>query len=1009
MGSQVLQILRQGVWASLTGGWYFDPHQSKFSNCFHLYVWLFLLCLPFLLFMAIPPSTSVAGIYCAAVAVFFTVVKSVNYRLHAMFDEGEIVEQRDPSLAVEGSKLEEGELGGGGSGEDSSIRDPGGGVEMTVFRKANTTPPVRCSSQHSVFGFNQVSELLPQLEENGASKDIRELVREQGSKNVIVTSADRELLKLNTLDTADAQMVKECLLLPEPCQVDPCGVAKRLPPLPEPMALKYRLSPEPAPSPSPSASPPCRLPPHGPGLLEPVEAWQPESLCDVLLGPPPPGSTDSYFSGAGRESPSTAGSCRSEKTSSTQLESPSQALPGSGAAGDSTPGALAKEGSDTDVQSEPETAPTPGPADPLTSWLPPAPDQAVRPKDLKLVRRRGSARKKLGRRRAAIGGCDRRRDPPPVPGRPFAEGFFEDEDSSDPSDASSLRSQPRYSCSSSSSSATSRSCSPAGSAPAPGRREGTSAKPRPRPRPRPPSGAGGGGEQPAAGGGSTRTLTASKSDLEARDCDPRGRDRFAQRLESVGSAWSHSVSAVGWAAALSSEGAVGGAPVPDDAVKRELSSSVRRTQAMRRRHNAGSNPTPPPSIMGSPPSLQDIQRNRAASQSRTHALPAALQFASSLLLPRGPVHEASNFDDTSEGAIHYFYDESGVRRSYTFGTTGGGYENPVGQQVSVEHINNNNAWDHHSHSSSFTSADAPDGIPALPRPVVLQGMQVRRVPMEIPELDFLDQESLHESQENTLMIEEKSRNKHYYKFWLLPWKWTRIRYDRLALLALLDRNRQALENVVAVCLAALVAFLGFRLLLEGFFRDIWVFQFCLVIASCQYSLLKSVQPDAASPMHGHNWIIAYSRPVYFCLCCAVIWLSDFASRSTHLQPISLYGITLFSAQSFACARDVVVVFTLCFPAIFLVGLMPQVNTFFMYLLEQLDMHAFGGTATTSPVSALYSFVRSLLVAAVLYGFCFGAVKITPVTSPPPGKSLGKTFKAIPEILLSGNDGIMCGL
>jgi hypothetical protein len=35
-----------------------------------------------------------------------------------------------------------------------------------------------------------------------------------------------------------------------------------------------------------------------------------------------------------------------------------------------------------------------------------------------------------------------------------------------------------------------------------------------------------------------------------------------------------------------------------------------------------------------------------------------------------------------------------------------------------------------------------------------------------------------------------------------------------------------------------VAFLGSILLIQGFFRDIWVFQFCLVIASCQYSLLK---------------------------------------------------------------------------------------------------------------------------------------------------------------------------
>lgn len=36
------------------------------------------------------------------------------------------------------------------------------------------------------------------------------------------------------------------------------------------------------------------------------------------------------------------------------------------------------------------------------------------------------------------------------------------------------------------------------------------------------------------------------------------------------------------------------------------------------------------------------------------------------------------------------------------------------------------------------------------------------------------------------------------------------------------------------------------------------------------------------------------------------------------------------------------VFTLCFPIVFFVGLLPQVNTFVMYLFEQLDIHVFGG-------------------------------------------------------------------
>lgn len=139
-----------------------------------------------------------------------------------------------------------------------------------MFRKVSSTPPVRCSSQHSVFGFNQVSVRRPSLgllsllsgepfpvvvrfqacllcfssvlsplirnccpgwrilgpsevggycsglDHGGVGQedlrgpqgpgdvygavviDIKELVREQGSNNVIVTSADREMLKLSS-------------------------------------------------------------------------------------------------------------------------------------------------------------------------------------------------------------------------------------------------------------------------------------------------------------------------------------------------------------------------------------------------------------------------------------------------------------------------------------------------------------------------------------------------------------------------------------------------------------------------------------------------------------------------------------------------------------------------------------------------------------------------------------------------------------------------------------------
>ena len=47
MGSQTLEILRQGVWASLFGGWFYDPSMGVLANTFHLYVWILLVCTPF--------------------------------------------------------------------------------------------------------------------------------------------------------------------------------------------------------------------------------------------------------------------------------------------------------------------------------------------------------------------------------------------------------------------------------------------------------------------------------------------------------------------------------------------------------------------------------------------------------------------------------------------------------------------------------------------------------------------------------------------------------------------------------------------------------------------------------------------------------------------------------------------------------------------------------------------------------------------------------------------------
>ncbi|KAF6131993.1 pecanex 1 [Phyllostomus discolor] len=312
---------------------------------------------------------------------------------------------------------------------------------------------------------------------------------------------------------------------------------------------------------------------------------------------------------------------------------------------------------------------------------------------------------------------------------------------------------------------------------------------------------------------------------------------------------------------------------------------------------------------------------------------------------------------------------SGGKFSSTLYETGGCDMSLVNFEPAARRASN--ICDTDSHVSSSTSVRFyPHDVLSLP--------QIRLNRLLTIDTDLLEQQDIDLSPDLAATYgpteEAAQKVKHYYRFWILPQLWIGINFDRLTLLALFDRNREILENVLAVILAILVAFLGSVLLIQGFFRDIWVFQFCLVIASCQYSLLKSVQPDSSSPRHGHNRIIAYSRPVYFCLCCGLIWLLDYGSRNLTTTKFKLYGVTFTNPLVLVSARDLVIVFTLCFPIVFFVGLLPQVNTFVMYLCEQLDIHIFGGNATTSLLAALYSFVCSVVAVALLYGLCYGALK-----------------------------------
>ena len=231
--------------------------------------------------------------------------------------------------------------------------------------------------------------------------------------------------------------------------------------------------------------------------------------------------------------------------------------------------------------------------------------------------------------------------------------------------------------------------------------------------------------------------------------------------------------------------------------------------------------------------------------------------------------------------------------------------------------------------------------------------------------------------------------KSYYKFKLSKCFELKISMDRLQLMALFDRNLTCKETFVTIFLAVMVAVLGSMVLNLGFYRDIYAFWFCFIMAGSQYSLLKSVQPDSASPVHGFNKMVVFSRPVYFCICTALLcgvhsYLEQTAPFTDEVhtrrkrsfddtKPITIYGFEMNERDFLQVIQEILSKFLLFFPLAFSLGLFPQVNTFLMYLLEQIDMHVFGGNATSSLSAAVYCVVRSVAAIGVLYGFAYSGL------------------------------------
>ncbi|XP_012415499.1 pecanex-like protein 1 isoform X4 [Trichechus manatus latirostris] len=1078
MGSQTLQILRQGVWAALSGGWYYDPHQATFVNALHLYLWLFLLGLPFTLYMALPSSMIIVAVYCPVIAAVFIVLKMVNYRLHRALDAGEVVDRSANEFTDQRAKVEQGNCSARRK-DSNGPSDPGGGIEMSEFIR-EATPPVGCSSRNSYAGLDPSNQIGSGSSRLGTAATIKgdtdtaktsddislslgqssSLCKEGSEEQDLAT--DRKLFRLVSNDSfiSIQPSISSCgqdlprdfsdkVSLPSHSHshhhhVDPslssaCDteVASLVPLHSHSYRKDHRPRGVPRTSSSAVAFPDTSLndfplyqqrrgldpvselesskphsgskeslvensclsgefqlvgdlkksssqPPTRSGKSKPLKA---DKSVDSLrsLSTRSSGSTESYCSGTDRDTNSTVSSYKSEQTSSTHIESVLSEH-------DESPKVGKKSGRKKEncVDAEEKSSCT---SDKRTSSEKTALEGSTnsRVQEAKDSNTSSDTHNQRGLSTSASEDANK---------NPHANEFTSQGDR--PLGKTSENKEEQQS-DKSAVSVDSKICKDVGGNQKEGDVRPKSSSLIHRTASAHKSGRRRTGKKRASSFDSSRhrdyvsfrgvSGTKPHSAIFCHDEDSSDQSDLS-RTSSVQSAHqfsSDSSSSTTSHSCQSPEGRYRALKTkhihkergtdsehthkthlcPEGTGKKRTTRRTSSTNSAKTRArvlsldsgtiaclNDSNRLMAPESIKPLTTSKSDLEAKEGevldelsllgrASQLETvtrsrNSLPSQVTF------PEGEEHDAV----------------SGGKFSSTLYETGGCDMSLVNFEPAARRTSN--ICDTDSHVSSSTSVRFyPHDVIRLNRLLAI-------------DTDLLEQQDIDLSPDLAATYgpteEAAQKVKHYYRFWILPQLWIGINFDRLTLLALFDRNREILENGLAVILAILVAFLGSILLIQGFFRDIWVFQFCLVIASCQYSLLKSVQPDSSSPRHGHNRIIAYSRPVYFCLCCGLIWLLDYGSRNITTTKFKLYGITFTNPLVLISARDLVIVFTLCFPIVFFIGLLPQVNTFVMYLCEQLDIHIFGGNATTSLLAALYSFICSIVAVALLYGLCYGALK-----------------------------------
>lgn len=204
MGFQALSILTEGIWASITGGWYYDKKQSHFSNLFHLYIWLIFLCLPFVNFIFVNTYLSWL-LYCTFIGIIFTVIKLGNAYFHRIFDTGKCIKDDVASSELEPALNSQ-------SGNDGESKDQ---FEMIVMptssqdNSASNNDRVKYNNLEAVSTFTKVNKLTEECDEEciNDEKEVRERI--DCKADVHINDSDSSFANLSFLFKNDSSCEEE--------------------------------------------------------------------------------------------------------------------------------------------------------------------------------------------------------------------------------------------------------------------------------------------------------------------------------------------------------------------------------------------------------------------------------------------------------------------------------------------------------------------------------------------------------------------------------------------------------------------------------------------------------------------------------------------------------------------------------------------------------------------------------------------------------------------------------